>query len=60
VRSLIGKDLPRSFELAGDQLIVKSTRTDEHWKVTSSITRPYTLIGRIKNDAKTQTWKKQS
>jgi hypothetical protein len=34
VRSLIGKDLPRSFELSGNQLIVKSTRPDEHWKVT--------------------------
>jgi Lipocalin-like domain len=34
VRSLIGKDLPRSFELTGNQLIVKSTRPDEHWKVT--------------------------
>ncbi len=34
VRSLIGKDLPRSFEFLGNQLIVKSTRPDEHWKVT--------------------------
>ena len=34
VRSLIGKDLPRSFEFSGNQLIVKSTRSDEHWKVT--------------------------
>jgi hypothetical protein len=34
VRSLIGKDLPRAFELSGKQLIVKSTRADEHWKVT--------------------------
>lgn len=34
VRSLIGKDLPRSFEFSGNQLIVKSTRPDEHWKVT--------------------------
>jgi Lipocalin-like domain len=34
VRSLIGKDLPRSFEFSGDQLIVKSTRPEEHWKVT--------------------------
>ncbi len=34
VRNLIGKDLPRSFELSGKQLIVKSTRTEEHWKVT--------------------------
>jgi hypothetical protein len=34
VRTLIGKDLPRSFELSGKQLTVKSTRPDEHWKVT--------------------------
>ena len=34
VRALIGKDLPRSFEFSGQQLIVKSTRPEEHWKVT--------------------------
>ena len=34
VRTLIGKDLPRSFEFSGDQLIVKSIRAEEHWKVT--------------------------
>ena len=34
VRSLIGKDLPRSFQFSGNQLIVKSTRPEEHWKVT--------------------------
>jgi hypothetical protein len=33
VRTLIGKDLPRAFEFSGNQLIVKSTRTDEHWRV---------------------------
>src|SRR3954470_21408352 len=33
VRSLIGKDLPRSYEFAGNQLIVKSTDAKEHWKV---------------------------
>jgi hypothetical protein len=33
VRTLIGKDLPRSFEFTGKQLIVKSTRQDEHWRV---------------------------
>ncbi len=32
VRSLIGKGLPRAFELYGNQLIVKSTHPDEHWK----------------------------
>ena len=34
VRNLIGKDLRRSFEFAGNHLIVKSTRPEEHWKVT--------------------------
>jgi hypothetical protein len=34
VRTLIGKDLPRSFEFSGKQLIVKSSSADEHWKVT--------------------------
>ncbi|MGC1451602.1 MAG: lipocalin-like domain-containing protein [Candidatus Sulfotelmatobacter sp.] len=33
VRTLIGKDLPRGFELSGKQLIVKSTDPDEHWRV---------------------------
>jgi hypothetical protein len=33
VRSLIGKDLPRAFELSGNQLIVNSTDPNEHWRV---------------------------
>jgi Lipocalin-like domain len=33
VRTLIGKDLPRAFEFSGKQLIVKSTRPDEQWRV---------------------------
>ena len=33
VRMLIGKDLPRRYEFRGDQLIVQSTRPDEHWRV---------------------------
>ena len=33
VRALIGKDLPRSFELSGRQLIVKSSSPEEHWRV---------------------------
>jgi Lipocalin-like domain len=33
VRTLIGKDLPRVFEFSDKQLIVKSTRPDEHWRV---------------------------
>jgi hypothetical protein len=33
VRTLIGKDLPRAFELSDKRLIVKSTRSDEHWRV---------------------------
>ena len=33
VRALIGKDLPRTYEFSGKQLIVKPTRSDEHWRV---------------------------
>ena len=33
VRTLIGKDLRRSFEFSGNLLIVKPTRPDEHWRV---------------------------
>ena len=33
VRSLVGKDLPRAFELSGKELIVKSARPDERWRV---------------------------
>jgi len=33
VRTLIGKELTRAFEFSGKQLIVKSTRPDEHWRV---------------------------
>ena len=33
VRSLVGQDLVRSFELSGNQLIVKSANPDEHWRV---------------------------
>ena len=33
VRSLIGKDLPRSFDFSGNQLVVKSTNPNEHWRV---------------------------
>ena len=32
VRTLVGKDLPRAFEFSGKQLIVKSTRPEEHWR----------------------------
>jgi hypothetical protein len=34
VRSLVGKDLPRAFQLSGKQLIVKSANPAEHWKAT--------------------------
>ena len=34
VRSLIGKDLPRAFELSANLLIVKSTDPNERWRVT--------------------------
>ena len=33
VRTLIGKDLSRKYELSGKQLIVTSANPDEHWKV---------------------------
>ena len=33
VRTLIGKDLPRVYELSGNQLVVKSSDTNEHWRV---------------------------
>jgi hypothetical protein len=33
VRSLIGKDLKRVYEISGKQLIVKSSNPNEHWKV---------------------------
>ena len=33
VRSQIGKDLPRRYDFSGKQLIVQSTRSDEHWRV---------------------------
>jgi len=33
VRSLTGKDLSRLFELSGNQLIVKSSNPNEHWRV---------------------------
>lgn len=32
---LVGKDLPRKFEFAADELlIIRSARADEHWSVT--------------------------
>jgi hypothetical protein len=31
---LVGKDLPRAYQLSGRQLIITSTRPDEHWSVT--------------------------
>src|SRR4051812_41990589 len=33
VRALIGKDLKRTYELSGNQLIVKSPDPNEHWRV---------------------------
>ena len=33
VRTLIGKDLPRAFDFSGNQLVVKSSSPDEHWRV---------------------------
>ena len=34
VRSLVGKDLTRRFELSGRQLIVKPSSPSEHWRVS--------------------------
>ena len=31
---LVGKDLPRVYQLSGNRLIIKSTNPDEHWLVT--------------------------
>lgn len=33
VRTLVGKDLKRSYEITGDRLTVKSADPNEHWKV---------------------------
>ncbi len=33
VRSLIGKDLKRAYELSGNRLTVKSVDPNEHWRV---------------------------
>ncbi len=33
VRSLVGKNLRRVYELSGNQLIVKPSSPDEHWRV---------------------------
>lgn len=33
VRSLVGRDLVRSFEFSGEQLIVKSANPNERWRV---------------------------
>ncbi len=34
VRDLVGKDLPRRYELSGDRMIVRPTSANEHWSVT--------------------------
>lgn len=33
VRTLIGKDLKRAYEITGNRLTVKPTNPDEHWRV---------------------------
>lgn len=33
VRTLVGKDLKRAYEISGNRLTVKSTDPTEHWKV---------------------------
>lgn len=34
VRALVGKDLPRSYRFENRRLVIRSTRSDEHWSVT--------------------------
>lgn len=34
VRDLIGQKFERAFEVSGDQLVLKPTSPDEHWRVT--------------------------
>jgi len=34
VRTLIGRDLTRVYGFSGKQLILKSSREDEHWTIT--------------------------
>ena len=34
VRKLVDKDQPRRYEFSGNQLIVKPSNPDEHWRVT--------------------------
>jgi hypothetical protein len=33
VRSLLGQDLPRRYEVTGSRLVIRSTRADERWSV---------------------------
>ena len=33
-RGLVGKDLPRVYQLSGNRLIIRSANPDEHWSVT--------------------------
>jgi hypothetical protein len=33
MQPLVGRDLPRTYEFSGKQLIVKSTHPEEHWRV---------------------------
>ncbi len=33
VRKLVGRDLPRAYEFSGKQLMIRSTRPEEHWRV---------------------------
>jgi Lipocalin-like domain len=32
-RGLVGKDLPRIYQLSGNRLIIRSANPDEHWSV---------------------------
>jgi hypothetical protein len=43
VRTLIGKDLTRVYNFSDEQLIVKSSNPDEHWRVAWEHTKRESL-----------------
>jgi quinol monooxygenase YgiN len=48
VRTLVDVDLPRRYEIAGNRLVLRSTRADEHWAVTwerDGASRPASAVG---------------
>lgn len=51
VRTLIGADLPRRYEITGNRLVLRSTRRDEHWAVTWERDGTSTPASAPKNDS---------